>query len=69
MTYKYRPTVSRTFDGKRYGIVTVYETKGQAEKRANAIRGDGRLARVIKIAKAPKGKAGYTKTRWAVYRR
>ena len=69
MADKYIPTASRTFDGKRYSVVTVYDTKGQAERRADAIRGAGRLARAIIIPKAPKGRAGYTRIRWAVYSR
>lgn len=65
----YMPTSTKTFDGKRYTLVTVLDPKSKADKRADEIRAKGKLARVVKIKKAAKGEAGYTRTRYAVYGR
>jgi len=64
---KYVPPASKIIGGKRYAIATVDDSKAMADKRARQLRRQGQSVRVVKIPKAPKGKAGYTMTRWAIY--
>ena len=60
---------SKIFGGRQYTLVTVLDPKAKAKTRASQLRREGRKARIVEVAKAPKGEAGYTRTRWAVYAR
>jgi len=62
------PKTWRKFDGKRYEIVTVTD-KRAAQRRAKQLREQGKSVRVVAVAKAPKGRSGYTRTRYAEYAR
>ena len=66
---KYMPTATKTFRGKKYTLLTVVDTKTEAKRKVQRLRAIGEAAGAVSIPKAPKGEAGYTRTRWAIYTR
>lgn len=66
---KYHAPQTKIYGGKRYTITTFRGTKSEAEDAANWQRKRGKLARVVEIPKAPKGKGGFTTKVYAIYTR